>query len=175
MATISKTGIVSSQTIQAAHITNIIDALDGTTAASIVATGGLTGSLLGDIRGNVTGSVTGSVLGAFNGTMRKLVGTTIGTSVNASSLYSGKFYIVSSASGAVTITLDDVTNASGGGSNSEYEFVVSNLTSDIVFATGSGCTITSEDSKLKMNKVGSGAFVKTANGKDFYLIGSLKA
>jgi len=168
MATISKTGIVSSQTIQAAHITNIIDALDGTTAASIVATGGVTGSL----QGNVTGSLTG----AFNGTMRKLVGTNIGTSVNASSLYSGKFYIVSAGvSGPITITLDDVSNASNGGVNSEYEFVAVLLTTDIIFATGSGCTITSEDSKLKMNKVGSGAFVKTANGKDFYLIGSLKA
>jgi len=138
--------------------------LDGTTAASIVATGGLTGSL----QGNVTGSITGSIVG----TVQKLIGTTISSNVNISSLYSGKFYVVSAASGTVTITLNSIASS---GQGSEFEFVAGDLTNDIVFATGSGCTIVSEDSKLKMNKLGSGAFIKTANGTTFYLIGSLKA
>jgi hypothetical protein len=51
MATISRTGISDGGTIQPAHITNIIDALDGTSATTtVVATGSFTGSLIGDIR-----------------------------------------------------------------------------------------------------------------------------
>ena len=171
MATIDKTGIVTSQTIQAAHITNIIDALDGTTAASIVVTGGLTGSLQGDIRGNISGSVSGAVFAA----VQKLVGTTIADNsgpitVNVSTLISGKFYQVNAAYGSVTITLDNL-----GDGGKEFEFVASDLTNPITFVTGSGVTIVSEDGYRKMNKVGSGAFVKYVTGTTCYLIGSLKA
>ena len=47
MATISRTGISNGGTIDADHITRIIDALDGTGTATIVATGSFTGSLTG--------------------------------------------------------------------------------------------------------------------------------
>lgn len=48
MATISKTGISQGGTIQPTHITNIIDALDGTSATTtIIATGSFSGSLVG--------------------------------------------------------------------------------------------------------------------------------
>lgn len=48
MATISRTGISNGGTIQPSHITNIIDALDGTSASTtIVATGSFSGSLVG--------------------------------------------------------------------------------------------------------------------------------
>lgn len=48
MATISRTGISNGGTIDASHITNIIDALDGTsTSATIIATGSFSGSLVG--------------------------------------------------------------------------------------------------------------------------------
>ena len=124
MATISKTGIVSSQTIQAAHITNIIDALDGTTAANIVATGGVTGSLLGNVRGNITGSITGAV----DATVQKLVGSSITSNVSVSALISGKFYEVSAATGTVTITLD---NLFASGTGKEFEFVATDLTNPI--------------------------------------------
>jgi hypothetical protein len=168
MATIDKTGIVSSQTIQAAHITNIIDALDGTAAREIIATGGVTGSLLGNVRGNITGSITGAV----DATVQKLVGSSITSNVSVSTLISGKFYEVSAATGTVTITLD---NLFANGAGKEFEFVATNLTNPIAFVTGSGVTIVSEDGNLKMNKVGSGAFVKYVSGTTCYLIGSLKA
>jgi len=161
MATISKSGIVSNQTIQAAHITNIIDALDGTTETNIVAAGGFTGSL----QGNVTGSVTGD----FTGTLKKLTGTNISASTYVSSLYAGKFYAVNASSGTVTLTLD--YNAAG----AEFEFAALNLTNPIQFAAGAGVTIYSEDSNLKLNKVGSAAFVKYTDYNTCFLIGSLKA
>ena len=48
MATISRSGITTAQPIQATHITNIIDALDGTsTTTTVVATGSFKGNLAG--------------------------------------------------------------------------------------------------------------------------------
>lgn len=48
MGTISRSGISGGGTIQATHITNIIDALDGTsTTTTVIATGSFSGSLVG--------------------------------------------------------------------------------------------------------------------------------
>jgi hypothetical protein len=48
MGTISRSGITGGGTIQAVHITNIIDALDGTSATTtVVATGSFNGTLVG--------------------------------------------------------------------------------------------------------------------------------
>ena len=59
MATISRTGISGGGTIQPAHITNIIDALDGTSATTtIVATGSFTGSLVGTLTGTASFATT---------------------------------------------------------------------------------------------------------------------
>jgi hypothetical protein len=44
-----------------------------------------------------------------------------------------------------------------------------------VFVTGSGCTITSEDSYRKINKVGSAVTAKYYGAATVALIGSLKA
>jgi hypothetical protein len=55
MATISRTGITGGGTIQPTHITNIIDALDGTsTTTTVVATGSFTGSLRGELTGTAS-------------------------------------------------------------------------------------------------------------------------
>lgn len=59
MATISRTGISDGGTIQPAHITNIIDALDGTsTTTTVVATGSFTGSLIGELTGTASFATT---------------------------------------------------------------------------------------------------------------------
>jgi len=59
MATISRTGISDGGTIQPAHITNIIDALDGTsTTTTVVATGSFTGSLIGTLTGTASFATT---------------------------------------------------------------------------------------------------------------------
>ena len=55
MATISRTGITGGSTIQPTHVTNIIDALDGTsTTTTVVATGSFTGSLVGALTGTAS-------------------------------------------------------------------------------------------------------------------------
>jgi hypothetical protein len=63
MATINKTGITNGGTIQAEHVTRIIDALSGLSTDTIVATGSFTGSYKGDgsqLTGIVSSKWTGS-------------------------------------------------------------------------------------------------------------------
>jgi len=67
MATISKSGISNGSTIESEHITRIIDALDGTSSAEIIATGSFTGttrtskdSVLVDNTSAITGHPSGS-------------------------------------------------------------------------------------------------------------------
>lgn len=50
MATISKSGISNGSTIESEHITRIIDALDGTSSAAIIASGSFTGTFIGQTR-----------------------------------------------------------------------------------------------------------------------------
>ena len=54
MATISKTGIQDGLTSKAEHLTRIIDALDGTAATEVMATGSFTGSFNGTYAGTIT-------------------------------------------------------------------------------------------------------------------------
>jgi len=55
MGTISRTGITGGGTIQPAHVTNIIDALDGTsTTTTVIASGSFTGSLVGALTGTAS-------------------------------------------------------------------------------------------------------------------------
>ena len=57
MATISRTGITDGGTISSTHITNIIDALDGTgVGITVVATGSFSGSLVGNATTATTAS-----------------------------------------------------------------------------------------------------------------------
>lgn len=55
MGTIDRSGISGGGTIQATHITNIIDALDGTSATTtVIATGSFSGSLIGTLTGTAS-------------------------------------------------------------------------------------------------------------------------
>ena len=55
MGTISRTGITGGGTIQSTHVTNIIDALDGTsTTTTVIATGSFSGSLVGALTGTAS-------------------------------------------------------------------------------------------------------------------------
>lgn len=60
MAVISKTGIGTGQPIQAEHVTRIIDALDGTGAADVIATGSFTGSFVGQLTGTASNAISSS-------------------------------------------------------------------------------------------------------------------
>ena len=59
MATIPKTGITNGQTIQASQITNIIDALDGTTSNELIIDGAITASA------GITGSITNAISSSY--------------------------------------------------------------------------------------------------------------
>ena len=120
MATISRTGISGGGTIQPAHITNIIDALDGTSATTtIVATGSFTGSLLGTLTGTATSATTATT--TTNATNTAVTNTSTGT---------GPYYItfVESATGNVAQRVD----ATG---------LTYNATTDTITATASFATI----------------------------------
>jgi hypothetical protein len=54
MAIINKTGITNGGTIQAEHITRVIDALSGVSTDSLVLTGSMTGSLFGTLTGTAS-------------------------------------------------------------------------------------------------------------------------
>jgi hypothetical protein len=75
MARISKSGIANGGTIDASHITRIIEALDGTGSADIVATGSFTGSFVGNGSG-LTGIVSSTATSAsYAATASFLTGT----------------------------------------------------------------------------------------------------
>jgi len=97
------------------------------------------------------------------------IGSAITSTTSTNSLITNTFYTVDSTSGVITITLR--SNTAG----AEFTFFATNLTNDIVFAAFSGVTIISEDSYLKMNKVGSAVTAKYYTSNTVALIGSLKA
>ncbi len=97
------------------------------------------------------------------------IGSSITSTTDTGALITNTFYTVDSTSAPITISLR--TNTVG----AEFTFFATNLTNDIVFVTGSGCTITSEDSYRKINKVGSAVTAKYYGAATVALIGSLKA
>jgi hypothetical protein len=98
MGTISRTGISGGGTIQPAHITNIIDALDGTsTTTTVVATGSFTGSLIGTLTG--TASFATNALSASY----------------AANVPTTASYALAALSSSYAITASFALNAGGGG------------------------------------------------------------
>lgn len=110
MATIDKSGIQTNNPIQASHITNIIDALDGTTATDIVVKAlSATGSVLGTSSFAITASYalngggggSGTPGGSTNDFQYKIDGSTFGgaasltyisaTQIKASGSFTGSF------------------------------------------------------------------------------------
>ena len=66
MAKISRTGITNGQTLDASHITNIIDALDGTsTTTTVVATGSFSGSFVGSFSGSINGTISSTTSASY--------------------------------------------------------------------------------------------------------------
>jgi len=121
MATISRTGISDGGTIQPAHITNIIDALDGTSATTtVVATGSFTGSLIGELTGTASFATTAlSASYAAN------------VPVTAS-------YALTAMSSSYAVTASYAENA--GGSGTGFPFTGSAIISGSLSITGSAVT-----------------------------------
>ena len=97
MATISRTGITAGGTISPTHITNIIDALDGTgVGITVVATGSFSGSLVG----NATTATTASyVLQAVSASF-----ATTATSASFATTATTSSYLIGVGVNNITIT-----------------------------------------------------------------------
>jgi len=119
MGTISRTGITGGGTIQPTHITNIIDALDGTsTTTTVVATGSFSGSLVGALTGTASFATT-ALSASYAGNVP----------VTAS-------YAVSALSSSYAVTASFALNA-GGGSGVGFPFTGSAQVTGSMGITGS--------------------------------------
>tara|TARA_R110000803_G_scaffold1756_2_gene5704 strand:+ start:1686 stop:2348 length:663 start_codon:yes stop_codon:yes gene_type:complete len=161
MATISKAGISNASTIEAAHVTNIIDALDGTTSREIKIPGSMqvTGSL--DTKGVNTHTNTNTFSGAVT------VNDVFDLSSSASAFHRRLQVLNNSTSGNYALT-DYVA-----GTTFEID-LGSNSTNDITINFGD-CPIVSYnveyDIRFCRAALGAGATLILANGGEFEVRG----
>ena len=120
MGTISRSGISGGGTIQSTHITNIIDALDGTSATTtVIATGSFTGSLIGTLTGTAsfaTNALTASY--ASNVPLTASYALTALSASYASNVPTTASYALAALSSSYAVTASYALNAgasSGGG------------------------------------------------------------
>ena len=76
MAIINKTGITDGGTIQAEHVTRVIDALSGGSTDTIVATGSFSGSLRGTLTGTASFATSASYAAGIPGIFTFVTGST---------------------------------------------------------------------------------------------------
>lgn len=93
MALIPKSGITTGGTIQASHVTSIIESLDGTGSFEISATGSFSGSFVGNGSGitGVTAAWTGQLNGSAGITGSLHVTQAVTASIVSASSFSGSF------------------------------------------------------------------------------------
>lgn len=105
MAFIPKSGITTGGTIQAAHVVNIIESLDGTGLFDIVASGSFSGSFQGDASG-MSGAISASysVSSSFAETASFIDPTFISASAAASGFGAGGGGVAFPFSGSAQIT-----------------------------------------------------------------------
>ena len=108
MATISRTGIAGGSTISPTHITNIIDALDGTsTTTTVIASGSFSGSLTGHATSATTATSATSASYALSASY-------------AANVPSTSSYALTALSASYAVTASYALNAGGGGSSFPY-------------------------------------------------------
>ena len=139
MGTISRSGIVNGGLITANHITNIIDALDGTsTSTTIIATGSFSGSFKGDGSG-ITG-VTGEWDGTLNGNA-SITGSLIVTAGVTASLFGTASYVLQAVSSSYSTTSSfsqNAKNASDAVNATSSSYALSSSRADSIPLAGSG-------------------------------------
>ena len=113
MATISRTGIAGGSTISPTHITNIIDALDGSSSTTtVVASGSFSGSLTGNATSATSASYATTASYALNaggGSSFPFTGSAI---ISGSLLVTGSLNVTGSARIIGTTTLTGSINVS---------------------------------------------------------------
>ena len=102
------------------------------------------------------------------------VGSEINTSTDLTQITGNTFYNVNAVGGAITIDVDDTSNALFP-IGSEFEFSPIDLTNDVTFAALGVQTINSVDGFLKLDKPFSGSILKKTAVNTWLLIGTLKA
>ena len=123
MATISRTGIAGGSTISPTHITNIIDALDGTSATTtVVASGSFSGSLTGNATSATTATTATSASYALSASY-------------AANVPSTSSYALTALSASYAVTASYALNAGSGGSS--FPFTGSAIISGSLRVTGS--------------------------------------
>ena len=143
MATISRTGISNTSTIDAEHITRIIDALDGAEATEIIASGSFSGSFTGSYDGDFSGSFSGDgtnitgVTAEWDGTHNgnaQITGSLVVTSTISASNFTG----VTSGTNTGDQDLSSYAQTANVVANSATaSFVFNSVTSSMSVATAS--------------------------------------
>lgn len=187
MATISKSGISNGNTISATHITNIIDALDGTTANNLVFAGPVTGSAPISASAGFTGSLMGTASWAANATNATTAGTansvafssvtSLPSSLNGYGGSGGVSEVKSTVTGPASINVSTLTNGAfypinanagtvtytvnvpGGGTTYGFEvtFFAIDATQDITFSPSASVSIVCSGSLANPKLSGTGA------------------
>jgi len=122
MSLISKTGIVNGQTIQAEHVTRIIDALTESGSSAVIATGSFTGSFAGD-GSQLTGLSVATSSYALNSNLldgydSSYFATTGSNTFNGTQIINGDVTITGTASIAVLhVTYESASVIYSSGSN----------------------------------------------------------
>jgi len=125
MPTISRTGITGGGTIQPSHVTNIIDALDGTsTTTTVVASGSFSGSLTGTLTGTASFATTA------------LSSSYAVTASFASNVPTTASYALTALSSSFATTASYALNA-GGGTGTGFPFTGSAQVTGSMGITGS--------------------------------------
>jgi hypothetical protein len=136
MATISRSGISTAQPIQATHITNIIDALDGTsTTVTVVATGSFSGSF----RGNLVGTASVATLATKASTLAIGGGNGVAMTFNPTAFGGQPTYVWGTSDAGLTM---DQYNPLNFTVNSASYAVSSSRTTSASFATTAGSATT---------------------------------
>lgn len=149
MAIINKTGITNGGTIQAEHVTRAIDALNGGSTDTIVATGSFSGSLTGiATSASFATSASSAVSSSF--------ATTASFALNASGTgfpFTGSARITGSLS--LTGSFSQLSNTGGRFFNSNPSTGIITLTLGTLYLTGSSVISASRDSIIDLGGIDS--------------------
>ena len=116
-----------------------------------------------------TGATVAGSLAAY-----RPVGSEINANADLTQITGNTFYNVNASGGAITIDVDDTSNALFP-IGTEFEFSPIDLSSDVNFAALGAQTINSVDGFLKLDKPFSGSILKKTAVNTWLLIGTLKA
>ena len=138
MATISRTGIAGGSTISPTHITNIIDALDGSSSTTtVVASGSFSGSLTGNATSATSASYATTASYVANASSFPFAGSAI---ISGSLIVTGSLNVTAGITGSLFGTASYATTASyalNAGGGASFPYTGSAIISGSLLVTGS--------------------------------------